>query len=90
MLPFKSSFLFDKNGYRVVVNFGCEEVVDIATGITVAIIYDIVVKDFSGKVVKEGVDMQEIERLCIEVAIENINFQSGLDLDEGYEDQDFP
>lgn len=82
------AFAFEKGGFLLRVSYDCDEFEDPDTGIYLAIITKITVKDGSGEIINKWVDMEEIEKLCIETAIEGIHFNSTCDFEEDDDDDD--
>lgn len=71
-----SIFQVHLGGYLFKVSFDCDETLEEETGIVIAVVTNIRVTDKVGGDVNQWVDMEEVEKICLEKAIEALNLGS--------------
>ncbi|MBY5950523.1 hypothetical protein KUV23_06035 [Algoriphagus marincola] len=76
-------FMMDFGGFEFKVSFECKEELDSDTGIRIAKVFNIQVQDESDTVVNDWVDLDAVEKVCIERAIVALSVEEPPSLGSG-------
>lgn len=66
--------MMDIGGFEFKVSFQCKEELDPDTGIRIAKVFNIQVQDRSNSIVNDWVDLDAVEKVCLERAIVALSF----------------